>query len=546
MDGNAHQSELKACVISEYRRDFQQEGNKHDVETWLPKLFEALNRTLDRNFSHRFWGTYLRYWISNFTDLVLADVHEILNQDCEQAPFTFASSRFRDTPRFTDRMQDLLDISQDLGWRLNLQADIRVLIQSDCTTSIDDFGCLGAPSKLARGGSRSFFKRALASIAVRKEVVLTNTYLPRACESLLCFSLGSVPFRWQEPELSNVSVSGDLRLRLKKELEPLTGYELGSLVLSLVPYYFPLSCLELIPQLEERHVLPSARAVKVIFTANNHFASDTFAFWAAKCADDGARLLISQHGGLNGQGVLATRDEETEQVIADSYLHWGWSDVPNGVKIPSQLTVWKRPRRNGTHGSGVLLVTDATFRFRRKWWSDSPAYKALVLRTYGAIPQESRFKTTIRLHRDHDRYDDSHIDLWKSNYPEVQIDSGLSPIRKLLKSSELVICTTLGTTEIECFYRNIPVVMSLDPQLHRPRPEFEPLLQELEQVGIVHFSDESLRRFFEKEFEHLLEWWTSEKVRSVVSRYLDRYAYSSRTPFRDYRRLLRQAASEKK
>lgn len=516
------------------------------VDQLLPLLANGLNDVLAINYPGGFWKRYLSYWLTNFLDVVYSDFRENQEDSVIRAERRSCFSSIEVCCRYTSKMSELLEVSQRSEWRKTLRFDIYQLLGTTSKTIGENSLQDPNTAKQHRPSMRSILGSKLNRVFMKQRYTCATTYLPRSFQVLLSLSLGSIPIRWIEPNLETGVASADLRTTLKEKIDVSTDDEFVHLALRLLPQYLPLSCLELVPQMELVLGASLKRPPSVLFTANQHFASDSFAFWAARCAEGPTQLCISQHGGLNGQGWRATRDEEVEQSIADLYLHWGWSSAVNGVKIPSQLTVWKRPRNNGCRASGILLVTDATFRFQRKWWSDSPAYKALVLRTYGALPQEAKCKTTIRLHRDHDRYDDSHIDLWKSNYPEVQIDSGLSPMRKLLKSSELVICTTLGTTEIECFYRNIPVVMSLDPQLHRPRPEFEPLLQELEQVGIVHFSDESLRRFFETEFEHLLEWWTSEKVRSVVIRYLDRYAYSSRTPFRDYRRLLRQAASEKK
>jgi putative transferase (TIGR04331 family) len=516
------------------------------VSNLVVDLTRALNQLSRVNYSVQFWDRYVRYWLTSFVDTLFVEWLDYAvggGLSIHAAPI----KQIRDGQlRASDSMDDALTLSQDPIWRNQLKRDVETFLAGN-NSNVIEYNHERLQAQRSQP-LRSVVQRMISIVSFvtrQRPIVLVATYFPRHLRFALSLSFLTLPTRWREPRIKKSEYSTIRRLQLAAQLNGLGKQDFESLVRSLLPAYVPKSVFELFPTLVESCERLQWKTPRLIFSDNQHFSSETFALWTALQGERGAQLAISQHGGLNGQGIFLTRDEQIESRISDAYLHWGWSNSANGVKIPTLIGGHRRkwlPRRVRTE---ILLVTDATFRYRRKYWSDSNAYKDLVLRTYRCLSEDLKELTTVRLHRDHDRYDESHKGFWYREFPDVQLDDGFTPMRQLLRRARLVICTTLGTTEIECFLRNIPVVLSLDPILHRPRMEFREYVDLFESVGIVHFSEASLSDFVQRHYGSLEAWWRSDDVRSAIAKYLEKFGYQSQRPIREYYRTLKNLSENR-
>jgi putative transferase (TIGR04331 family) len=507
----------------------------------LDDLGKALNRAHNVSFSLKFWERFLGYWFANFVDLAKVEWASAR----EAIPEAQITKSEESAARPIRRMSQLLEFSQSEGWRSLLRSDATEFVKTGQVLPRKhvDRSIIQNSNPLERASLvKKFARNVVHRIVPRSSrFILVTTYLSLWSNIALAFRLRSAPTYWVEPTVPVRQLSLDLRTSI---CEMLSGHEDDSFdifIRSVISDYLPMSVVEEFEVVAQAVDQMRPRSPKVIFSANLHFASDTFACWLAKQCDMGAVLLLSQHGGLNGQGFHPTNDENLEKRIADWYCHWGWSTRPTDVRIPAQSIVWVRSRRRVKSDGPIVLMSDATFRFKRNTWTDSHRYKHLVIETFGAIPNKFRSRAIVRLHRDHDRYDESHIGMWNGSFPEAIIDDGWRSVKKLQKSAKLLICTTYGTTEIECFGRNIPVVLSLDRELHQPRESFADLLCEMESVGLVHFNRESLRAFLDENLDDLGKWWNSAVVQQTVSKYMNNYGYMPRRPISELARILREA-----
>jgi putative transferase (TIGR04331 family) len=471
----------------------------------------------------------LRYWLLNFADLVTSRW-----EVCEKMPIEkrhlLRSGQFSHSPSVPlARMTDLLEASQTDQWTSRVCIDI--------LEYWDEHGNIGfsepepAPLRLPRRDT------ATNAAGISKRIVVTRTYLSRIQEVLLAVICRSFPLRWREPALPN-AVDWDTRKKLLFVRPDDRSGSLEHCIMMLLPTYLPQTLIEhgdAILQFMNQRI----RSVPaIIFTANLHVGSDSFLLWATYQRLKGSKIVCSQHGGLNGQGLVPTRGEEFERSFPDSFFHWGWSEAENAVKIPCQLLVWKRSRRSSAHRNQLLMITDCTFRHSRKPWSsleDDHAYKQMLLDTYSQLPGDIKQSTTIRLHHDHDKYDDSHEEMWRAAFPDVRLDNGLGPIAPMQKRARLVVCTTLGTSEIVQIGQSIPTILRLHPDVHAIRATCAELFTEMEQVGLVHFSTESVQRFLELSWERIDDWWRSNEVETVRDRYLDRFGNRSERSLRHLR-----------
>ena len=490
------------------------------------------NTTIDQQLCNLVGTGAIRYWLLNFLDAVVAR-WELCEQLTESERLDIVMNESISLPANPSmRMTDFLAMSQSTEWTTSFCKSI--------LRYWEKHGHVPLAESVADERPTPTRPKREAIPPIRGRIFISRTYLGRIPELVLSLMCGSLPSRWREPKFAK-SVDWQFRESiLLKEIGTRPG-TIEHFVCATLPYHLPQSLVENLGQFVEWACHRTRKTPSIIFTANLHVGSDSFLIWASLQRNHGARLLFSQHGGLNGQGVLPTRGEEFEQEFADHYLHWGWSNQPQSLKIPTQLTIWKKRRRSSRRKKSLLLITDCTFRYSRRPWastSDFHEYLKMLVGVYEALPERVQNVTTVRLHHDHNLYAESHAKMWMANHPNIKLDSGLGSIDHLRRAARLVVCTTLGTSEIVQFSQSIPTVLRLHPEIHAVRDSCQALFKSMNDVGIVHYSDESIQSFLQRNWDDIDDWWKSIEVQAVVDAYLSRFGRQSERPLLNYREVL--------
>ena len=107
---------------------------------------------------------------------------------------------------------------------------------------------------------------------------------------------------------------------------------------------------------------------------------------------------------------------------------------------------------------------------------------------------------------------------------EIRVDNGEQPIQNIRKNAKLIICTTLGTSEIEQFYSMIPTMIFLDLKIVHLRQSMIPVFKLLEQAGVVHYSIESLVNHITSVWDDVDSWWNMPKTQNAVSDFQSKFA----------------------
>jgi putative transferase (TIGR04331 family) len=523
---------------------------------WLHDQIGLLARRIEQDFSSGSNGPEalsldlfvrsgaLRYWLCNFLDIAharweLACEDEVLTNNAYEELNQRSRSR-----EYLPLMSSLNTASQDSDWNRQIFADIHIYRQEAGALQRDSIIRSSVDQQTNDVSRESYFEETDYKWGQR--VRISRTYLPRIAELLLALSLGSLPVRWREPIIGPKDIDTNARRKLDFRPELASRGSFEHFVRSYLSLHLPMSLVEHFAEIQSAVSAKLKRSPRAFFTAQLHVSSDSFLIWSVMQRKHGMRLLLSQHGGLNGQGLVPTRGEEFEKNFADLYLHWGWETISRSIEVPAQINVWGKRRQKSNHLSKLVIITDCTYRLSRRPWAstdDNFRYRRMLLETYGSLEEELRRNSIVRLHHDHDKYDESHQEMWLNEFPSIKLDDGRSSIWALRRQARLLVCTSLGTSEIEQFARNMPTILRLDPKVHALRSSCVALFKDLESVGVVHWSTDSLRHFLRENWRDIDRWWRSDETQSQLAGFLTRFGQCSPVPIRTIRRVITESST---
>jgi len=509
-------------------------------------LANSLNALHKTEHDLLYWQTCTGYWLTTFLDSLYdrwVNAQLVNDYGKELRLETFFASDSDTIPNTTSEFNLL---SQTGKWNrfifeqaLNNVENVKIVIgqklRSDELTIYE-----GPPNLQTPNSLKQKMRRVINAIAKRCPYVLCTTYLPKRAEWKLALMLGSIPLYWVEPTRSQQVDSPSFREHLAL---PITGDEFERFARKLICKQIPRSFVERYASIRSGITRSFGRKYpRAIFTSNLHLSSDSFSIWTAEARNHGCKLLISQHGGLNGQGLFPTRGETHESRIADCHLPWGWKDESERSKnVPALINVGREVFGDQSEAPKLLLVTDCTYRYGRQPWMssiDNQIYLTNLQALVEQLPKEIYRQTIVRLHHHYAEYDYSQLLHWSSTQPETVTDNGSTPIDELRHMSRLAICTTLGTSEIEQYARNFPTVLMLDPQTHPIRENCQNLFSKMQSVGLVHESPKSASEHIANIWSDSNNWWLQDEIQTLVAEYLYRFGRKDKHPLRELKRVI--------
>jgi putative transferase (TIGR04331 family) len=545
---NTHEEDThvlnRAPISSEER--FKRNNFADDViEKLLPDIAAALNMVHQTHHSTQFWRVCLGYWLSIFIDAVY-----------ERWLCAIAVNETGDRYTLEVSGQSLRNVAPESTLSFNLLAQSTDWNRAVYETILRDFpnvemlpatvdGTGTVPSVHAEPRRRTLsllraiesFSNALGRFGAYS---LCTTYLSRRQEMLLALSLKSFPRYWNSTRRIKNDSDKRNELRIKDDGES----EFESFVRKILVEQIPKSFVEgfdAISKATQRRRI--GRRPKVIFTSNLHLWNDEFSIWAAHQRENGTKLVISQHGGLNGQGLFPTRAEYHEGKIADCHLPWGWKGESEKTRnIPALINVGKKRFEDQSGAQKLLLITDCTYRYGRKPWlstMDNDTYISDLQGFVGELKPDIRSNVVVRLHHHSALYDADHAERWRSFDPGIALDEGEVSMDKLRAQSRIAVCTTLGTSEIEQFGRNFPTLLMINPLTHPIRSDCRELFSLMKQVGLLHESPQAAAMHIDRIWNDTNKWWNQDDVQAVVKQYLARFGRESDHPLREIRKTLK-------
>ncbi|HNN75392.1 MAG TPA: LIC12162 family protein, partial [Leptospiraceae bacterium] len=470
-------SELDAIVcppygVSKARKDHDFEAASGLERELIPVLAQGLNRAHGLHHSERFWRILAGHWLKRFVDTIYNRYHTL-----EQCTSDVSGMRVLWDEQYSLAVvnsNSFVWASNDAVWNNVLFARLLPYLGS---FQIERVLCdLGSgfrmkevhPAHALPATALSRLKARLRNILrwlrakrfSNRDALILHTYMSAEAEFDLQRKIGQRPRTWHVPPHAALApVDRNLRESLRSDAsvaDPLRR-SLHDLLFDLLPVCF----LEGFSDLRHQaSMLPWPRHPRFIFNCANYDTDEAFKCWTAMRVEEGIKYFIGQHGNNYGTHRQIAR-RTTEQMTADKFLTWGWTDG-HPAKVPAFMF-----RHGGAakvtmdpHG-GLLLAEDCLPHHVYCWdiFHDYDRLFSAQLSFARALPLALKAKLTVRLHgpgENLERWGDR--ERWRDFDPEIELEGGAAPFGELLRRSRLVVYGYDSTGMLENLASNVPTM----------------------------------------------------------------------------------------
>jgi len=543
---------------------------KQICDKLLSKLVTKLNVTHELAFTGRTWEIILGPWLELFVGYIyrrsstlneVLQSHDVSSVKC----FTVQASRVQ-----VQDTNDFIMKTMDPVWQSMVDAIlINVITKKNVYLELIP-APVEEPLPLSKSRHSESLKKVISSTSFQKKVVryvisqslerlstskllnswptkyyLQATYLPILVEIRLHLLLGQVPkIRWIASKNSQPGTPADKSIRrilFEGNVDQSLTFVEACMNEALI-HLFPTSYLEGFEDLIQsvkRANLP--RYPKVIFTSNSYFTDEVFKVWAGLETQRGAKYIVGQHGNNYGTWMNLYA---TEQRTADQFLSWGWIDDSNNTRPTFNLKSSGR-KEVSTVGDGILLIQDGLAYPTQPRDTDLDFAQNLQkqFNFIDLLPSEIRKVITIRLHASAVKSTFDVIGEWKEfleRYPDIKLDLGDSPIRKLISKHALVIHCYDSTGMLETFAEDIPSIAYVPGGLEHLNDAARIRYRALEEAGLLYLSANLAAEALSRIYPDVKEWWKSNKVVAEKKIFINSYSKISNRPARELATILKK------
>lgn len=550
--------DMDACVAAPYglgqtRKDADHIEARNLEEKLFSKLYQVLNEYHSVHYGARFWQIMLGHWIRRYADVMFNRVRTLeqcLQQIQISGTTAYANKSYSLAPN--DSYAAVWAFNDD-RWNNALYARVLELLEANVLVEmIDDFGehgfnwevTTGAPSLKRRFLKLGYeYAGALMSCFARdSDAFILNTYLPKKEEIKLQLALKQCPQLWGPHKFANnVRPDPGLRKRLAKKIVSVSGNKLEDIMTVMLFELLPVCYLEGFSDLNifvEYQSWP--KRPKLIFTSNNFDTDEVFKLWTAKNTELGSTYIVGQHGNY---GVSRNHiDPSIEEITADKFLTWGWTD---GLPQHTPAFVFKTAgrKKEAYDAKGGVLLIENSVNHRITTWDGTAEFSSYFMNQQcfvSNLSARSSEHLIVRLHAGSRYLEWDEEARWQSFNPELKIDIGSVAIHSLIAQSRLVVHSYDSTGILETLSQNIPTLAFWQDGFDHLRESAKPHYQLLVDAGIFHLTAKSAAEKVNEVWDHVDGWWGSCKIQEARIKFCERYAKSSNTPVRDLMRILQK------
>ena len=506
-------------------------------EELLVEVADELNVLHGTDKSRRYWRILLGPWLSFFIQTLFdrwSSIQQAIRTHEVSRTIILSGCEDTNTP---GNMEDFLHLGNSLNWNHYLYG--RILKDfTDIPCSIrtpEGIDYLSSSGSLThdRNSPRvlesklrlaNIFSKCSSRLTKSTDYLIINTGLRSLQDELvLQLRLGQIPrLITVEPPVA-VAIDNTYRCWTLDASEQ-TGF--AFCVRRLIPEQMPTIYLEGYQRLcDEPSRRRWPRSPKAIFTGASHYYDDVFKAWCAERTEEGAPLVIAQHGGHVGTAWSFTHDHE--MAIADRFLSWGWTDPAESKVVPvGMLKAPTLPGGDGNKRHRALLVTSNTGLQSSSIGSHmlSSQYLGYLEDQFAFVEALSpvvRDALMVRLSVEESGWEFEHR--WRDRCPSMTLETGQRQIMDLVAEARVVISTTNGTTFLETIFVDVPTVVYWNTSRWAVLESARPYIEALKTVGIFHDDVESAAMHLSRIWGDVEGWWSNGAVIDAVASFKRRY-----------------------
>lgn len=525
----------------------------------FPKLCSILNEYHKTEHSERFWRIIIGHWFHEY-------IRTILNRFCtleaclsenDVSGITMSGSKHQmlTIERFEPNWYDALKNSQWNGLLYSRILEIayphipvieRLVINQVQNSSAKQSKKNFSEQSKVKNFLYNLLKKLSVIMSKDSDAFIVSSYLPPLEALKLQISLFQFPSVWETPEINlKAKANHNSRRELTNKLVQNSDNELEKVVKTLLFEIFPIAYLEGLSEIQEitkNQKWPGKP--KFIFTSNAFYSSDIYKYWIACKTENKTKYFVGQHG--NSYFTDRYKRNSIEEVTADNFLTWGWSDGTEH-KIPAFIFQYNSKKRIKRNSKGGLLLINASLADSRETFDVS--YQALqylkMNQTFLTnLAHNPKKNTTLRLSSSSSGHPFSEIERWQTFDTNLTLDEGYTPINKLLSENRLIVHSYDSTGILLTLSQNIPTLAYWLNGFQHLNDEVVQDYEILLKAGIIHLTPESAAEHVNRVWDSVDEWWSSDFVQEARLSFCERYARLSKNPSRDLKRILLRASKE--
>jgi putative transferase (TIGR04331 family) len=265
---------------------------------------------------------------------------------------------------------------------------------------------------------------------------------------------------------------------------------------------------------------------KSIFTANAHFGNELFKVWAAEQKQNGAKLIISSHGGaLYPLHSIFDHQEK----IANIRVIWGSEWIKEQIRLPAnklkRKVLWYQKKGNVS----VIDYDNPNYSYRCASIPMGPLSLECYeqnLRLVNLLSPRVKEKLKIR---------PKISGKWqkKQRYIDTlgpEIISTEQSVESTILNSRLVICTYPQTTFSQAMSSGVPTMIMYLEEFWEVQPIYCELLACLKEAGIMHTDEKSAASHINNIFDDPMEWWNADATKDALKLFNEMCLTNSKDP----------------
>jgi len=516
-------------------------------------LCKALNQYHGVKHGERFWQIVLGHWLRRYVDVILNRVKTLeqclrLHQISGTTAYTNPNYALATPDSYSaiwafndDRWNNALNV---LILELKGESNFPIEYISGCTSTGFQFNALATTPSVNKINLKWGYQKAskiARLLAKDNDVFIINSYLPKSVEIALQLAFVQCPQLWFSTKLE-ISAKPDMVLResLANLVVSKSSISLENILTSMVFELLPVCYLEGFAELAKLvKQKPWPKRPKFILTSNNFDTDEEFKLWTATKVELGSKYITAQHGNNYGTHRYFGRFTP-EEITADKFLTWGWTD---GLLQHTPAFIFKKAQRkaqNYNPQGGVVLIElnlnhrittfDGTFE-HINYFKEQQIFINELART-------SKQHLTVRLHSGYRYTTWSDEARWQAFDPALTIDTGGVPISDLIAQSRLVVHSYDSTGILETLSQNIPTLAFWQNGFDHLRDNAKPYYQLLVDAGIVHFTPESVAQKVNEIWDDVDGWWVQSNVQGARKQFSERYARVSYNPVSELKQII--------